>query len=283
VFTLPPLAVSLCDIGPTTSAASPRARLLDQLSAVRATGITLAVLDARAPGLRPRELDQSARRDIAALAKRAGLQLVGLDLWIPPHHWTDPAHAQRALDAAQAAVELAAQLARHTGATAEPVLTIELPDHDSHRCAPTIAALAQLHALHGVTIADVGPALWSQPSADPAQPDAESPAPAPPGVVLSVDPASEILAGRKLRPQTQRAGAARLTDATSTGRVEPGQGRLDLLAYAADLATRPPDRAIPFVTLDVRGLAPAANTTAASHAALLARVAQRWSTALAPA
>ncbi|MBL8764329.1 MAG: hypothetical protein JNM07_08680 [Phycisphaerae bacterium] len=74
-------------------------------------GFRAVQLDAAAAGGRPRELDRSARRDLAALLRRRELVLSGLDLMIPPEHFVSPAHADRAASALLAALELASELA----------------------------------------------------------------------------------------------------------------------------------------------------------------------------
>lgn len=74
-------------------------------------GARAVQIDATRAGLRPRELGRSARRDVASTLRRCGLAFSGLDLLIPPLHFVDPAHADRAAAALRAALELAAELA----------------------------------------------------------------------------------------------------------------------------------------------------------------------------
>ena len=75
-------------------------------------GIPAAQLSATQPGLRPRDLDRPARRDLAATLRRLDLRPAGLDLWIPPEHYGSATHADRAIEAARAAIELARELDR---------------------------------------------------------------------------------------------------------------------------------------------------------------------------
>jgi len=193
-------------------------------------------LDAAASGLRPRELDRSGRRDLAAVLRRTGLGLSGLDLLIPAAHFADPARAERAVDATLQAIELASDMSRLLGDAGSAMVAMTLPD------AP--AARTQLGAhceLHGVRIAD-----HSIP---------DSARPATPGIGAGLDPGALLLRGKDPASEAATAGPAlaqaRLSDADDTGRVPVGSGRLDPLAYMASLVagayTRP-------VVLDLRGL-----------------------------
>jgi len=74
-------------------------------------GIRAVSLDAAARGLRPRELSRSQRRGIAAALRRSGLDLAGLDLFIPPEHLVDPAHTSRAIGALESALTMSAEIA----------------------------------------------------------------------------------------------------------------------------------------------------------------------------
>lgn len=67
-------------------------------------------LDLTQPSLRPRELDGSARRDVAKTIVRAGLQLSGVDMFIPPADFLDAARVDRATTAVLAAIECGAEL-----------------------------------------------------------------------------------------------------------------------------------------------------------------------------
>ena len=62
--------------------AAPR-RAISQLSDA---GFRAAQLSASQPGLRPRELDQSGRRDLLATLRRREVSASGIDAWIPPEH-----------------------------------------------------------------------------------------------------------------------------------------------------------------------------------------------------
>jgi len=84
----------------------------EALAWASAAGYRGVQLSATEPELRPRELSQSARRDLAATMTRLELVCSGIDFFLPPSHLVDPAHVSRALEAIEAALELAAFLGR---------------------------------------------------------------------------------------------------------------------------------------------------------------------------
>jgi sugar phosphate isomerase/epimerase len=230
----PPLAVSLAGLNRGPDAPSgPRAAIDWAVLA----GFKAVQLDAMAPGLRPRELDRSARRDLAAILRRGGLPLTGLDLWIPPEHLLDPAKAERAMEAILRAVELGADLVRHSAGPAFAAISVVLPEGLAADIASQLARAAD-HA--GVRIADHAIKAAGVE-----------------GIHRGVDPAMQLLAGQDPALVAARAGAAlasaRLSDASLTGRVQPGSsgGRLDLVAYIASLSVAGYGRPI---ILDPRGL-----------------------------
>lgn len=79
---------------------------------VREMGFAHVQLSAAQNGLRPRELDQSARRDLLATLRRRELSVSGIDAWIPPEHFLDTAHVDRAVGAVLDAIDLAGDLGR---------------------------------------------------------------------------------------------------------------------------------------------------------------------------
>jgi len=200
-------------------------------------------LDGAAQGLRARELDRSARRDLAALFRRLNLSLSGLDLWIPPAHFRDAANADRAVAAVESGAVLVSELA---GLIAQPpapgrggrLVCIALPGDCP---SGVISHLDRACEAHGVMLADHA---W--------------PARAPAGTVgVGVDPASMIFAGAD--PVAAVSGlastpiAARLTDLAPTGRVEVGSGAgsLDRIEYEAALHAGGFED---FLVVDLRGL-----------------------------
>lgn len=206
----------------------------DAVARAAALGYRAVQLDATAAELRPRTLDRSARRDLASLLRRLELHFTGLDLFIPPEHFTDPARSDRALAAAHDALEFAAELpglcgppplGLPPGRTVSLALPRDLPPE-------LVTHLTQSAARLGSTLAD-----FSYPSA-----------PARPGTPLTqgLDPAAILLAGQD--PVAVLAAlpvpplAVRLSDLAPQGRVVPGSpnSRLDLRAFAAALTMRNP-------------------------------------------
>ncbi len=234
MFELPPLALALTGL-PTPAGVR---KLID---GVPAAGFRAVAIDATHPETRPRSLDASARRDLASLLRRSELAFAGLDLWIPPEHFTSPANADRAADAVAAACGLAVDLARGCGGASAPLVSILLPPEPLEGVVSALAAAAERfgagladHARPVRTLAargfDVGldPAMLLLADADPAR------------------EASTLL-------RQGRLSAARLSDAGPAGRVHVGApgSRLDVLAYSVSLVTGGYRE---FVTLDLRGL-----------------------------
>lgn len=198
-------------------------------------------LDATLAGIRPRDLSQRARKDLAALIARQGLQLAGVDLFLPRQHYTDPQHVDRAVTATLAAIELAADLGKATLSLGLPVAEVseevrrtlvEAADGRGVRLA--VHAEDQLDALKAWLEAVDQHALGA-----------------------GLDPAACL--ARSLKPVRtaamlgKRLAVARLSDVTGGAlRCAVGEGELELAAYrvAVDLA---PSRAGP-VVLDLRGV-----------------------------
>ena len=99
-------------MAPTLGALGDQPRsALDRLAGM---GFRSVQLSAAQPGLRPRELDRSGRRDLLTRLQRLQMPAAGLDLWIPTEHFLDPARVDRAMAAVGTAIELAADLGRCT-------------------------------------------------------------------------------------------------------------------------------------------------------------------------
>ena len=214
-----------------------------QISAGAELGFRGVQIDGAHPETRARDLDRSARRDLAALLRRAGLALSGVDLMIPPAHLAGGPHLDRAVAAVIDGVGLVAELATlgaqsGGGSPWARVLAIELPP----ACpADVVARLSAAAETAGVELADHS---W--------------PARAGSGAVgPGIDPAAIIFAGADpVAEVTRLAGvpvAARLTDMSARGRVEvgSGQGTLDRYAYEAALHARGYRG---WLVVDVRGL-----------------------------
>lgn len=227
------------------SAGDPVAAFRAAAALARGTGLAGLTLLGTLPGLRARELDRSARRDIAATLRREGLVCAGVDLPIPPSHFADPAHVDRALAATRDALILGADLAKLTELRARPVVALLLP-----RPAPAgaVEAIERAAEHAGCAAADL---TWPLDGAG-KDPGATGSAP---GLGVALDPAAIVLTGADPAAAVHSAGArlaqARWSDAASGSRVSVGAGRLDTLAYrvAVELA-RPAGMSV----ADVRGL-----------------------------
>ncbi|MEZ6243678.1 MAG: hypothetical protein R3B57_11630 [Phycisphaerales bacterium] len=208
-----------------------------------AWGGTLSVrgvrLDAAAAGVRARDLDRSARRDLAALLRRTERSLGGLDLWIPPTHFADASRVDRAVAATLGAIELAGDLAALVGGASRRSVSVILPGEVDPTVVGSIAAAAEIA---GVVVADHAWPCAEERSA---------------GIGVGVDPATVLLAGGDPSEAVSRLGGrvvvARLSDANAQGRCLPGDaaGRLDMVAYSVAIATGGAD---PEIVVDLRGL-----------------------------
>lgn len=212
-----PLAVTVAPLGDVAAA----------MAWAAANGFRGVQLSATDPQTRPRDLGASARRDLRASLVRHELQAAGIDLWIPPSHFTDPANADRALDAVRAACALASDLGR---IPVSLVLPAPAAAADGTPVASEwVAAVASAADRAGVTIADTSGAQGC---------------PWPP-IGICMDPAAVLARGDDPVSVAARAGsrlaAARLVDLLRSGMRGPPGGsdgaRLDLLGYRIALET----------------------------------------------
>ena len=211
-----PLAVSFAGLEPGES-------VRERLSWAASCGFRGVALDAANTQTRPRELGSSARRDLAAVLRRHELTLAGIDLWIPAAHFVDPARCDRAIESAVQAIDLASELAPLAGGRA--LVSVSLPRGEgAGRAAAALAgraaAVGAIVADHAVPIDDLGLGpRW-----------------------IGIDPAAIIVAGQDpaaaLMTRGEQVAAARLSDIDAGGRVEPGAGRLDSLAYVVGVSMR---------------------------------------------
>lgn len=214
----PPLAISLATLD---DPALPRGAR-DRIAWAAGAGFRAVAINAADPELRPRTLDRSARRDLAALLRRSELAMPAVELWIPPEHFASPEHADRAVAALASAAQLAADLAALTDASA-----VVATRFDEHTPAETLAAIDSAAARCGAVIADH---RW------PATGEGLHPS-----ILIGADTAAMLGAGDDppagLAAVFTRLAAVRLGDTarTSQSRVLPGKGRLDLDACAATL------------------------------------------------
>ncbi|MFN0011263.1 MAG: hypothetical protein ACKVS8_06415 [Phycisphaerales bacterium] len=213
----------------------------------RAAGFRAVHLNAAAAGLRPRDLDRSARRDVAAILRRNELALSGLDLWVPAEHFADARHAERAVAAVVGAIELAAELRTLAGERAgagSVCVSIVLPRPVPGEVVGQLRARADAA---GVRVADCALPLGEASEGDERDP-----------MAVGLDPAGMLLANVDACKEASRLGkrvaCARLSDLSPSGRIAPGDkgGRLSLTEYAVATALGCPDAP---VVLDLRGVA----------------------------
>jgi sugar phosphate isomerase/epimerase len=193
-------------------------------------------LNAALPGLRPRELDRSARRDLGVELRRRGLSCSGVDLFIPPEHLADPSKTDRAAASLSAAIELAAELGARGG-----VCTV-FPKTPAPGVVEQLAGKA-LHA--GVRLVNC---------AHPVDEGGD------PSMAVGLDCAA-VLAGdadpaQALARLGARVGVVRVADVARGAvmeRVAPGSraGRLDVFALRVAIEISAPSAA---AVLDLRGV-----------------------------
>lgn len=180
------------------------------------------VLDVTRSGVRPRDLDRSARRDVAAVLRRSGLTLAGVDVLIPAEHFALAEHVDRAVGAVVAACGLCAEVAGASGHATRGVVAVALP---RPRRAEVLAAIAAAAEREGVRVADYG---W---------PAAEGEAS--PALGVGLDAAAALAAGSGPAELVLSMGGrlvqARLSDLGAGGRVAAGGagGRLDVASFGA--------------------------------------------------
>ncbi|HVZ93923.1 MAG TPA: TIM barrel protein [Phycisphaerales bacterium] len=232
----PPLSLAL---GGLTMPGDVRQRI----ALAASLGFRAVHLNLTGDGLRPRELGRSARRDLAALLRRHELGFSGVDLWIPPGHFIDPSHADRALAAAVDAIRFTAEIGSlMSGET--PALSLELPGSSVPQSLER--TLTEEAGGAGVRIADH---TWPPRDRSTGTPADRAP------LAVGIDPAAVFLAAASADKEKSggeawlgsparaaahlggRLASARLSDIGSAGRVAPGEGRLDILAYLAALST----------------------------------------------
>lgn len=250
----PPLSLALSGLPRTGPDA-----LRHHLALASKLGYRSVQLDASVAGLRARDLDRSARRDLAALLRRSELNCTGLDLWIPPEHFVSADHTDRAVSALCATLELAADLARLSLSAVVSTarrgdlgsVSVTLPKDLTTAVRRTFEERA---ATCGVLIADHA---W------PAKLDVSHESP----IGIGLDPAMLLLAGddpvkwasrlagdkQAQRESLPRLVTARATSASSVSRVSLGArgSRLETISYGISLITGGYDQA---VVVDVRGV-----------------------------
>lgn len=193
---------------------------LDQVASLRLRHVQIA---ATMSGLRPRDLDRTARRDLLAALRRRELSLSGLDAWIPSEHFADSSLADRAVGATVEIIALAADLGR---------VPVSLVMPASSEAAAAISEAA-LHA--GVSLADH--AIDAPPRE---------------GMGVGIDPAAHLSHNKDpvaaVHAASRRLVAARLVDLLRSGLRGPigssHEGRLNVQEYRIALSVNEHQRPV---------------------------------------
>ena len=114
------------------------------LASASRLGFRSVTLSAAQPGLRPRELDRSARRGLAAELRRLELHCSGIDLFLPREHYQQSDHLDRALAAALGAIELADDLGADS-------VFLRLPPADAEAATDEVIRELAVHAARART------------------------------------------------------------------------------------------------------------------------------------
>lgn len=229
------LGLELPGIAPDIDVAE---RLRLELGFARGLGIGAVQLDGTRAGMRARELDRSARRELSALLRRQNIGFSGLDLFVPPEHFVSAQYQDRAVSAAGEALELCGELRTlvgeagtlRGGAAERVAVSVQLP---ADLPAAVRTHLCERASRAGVALADH---TWmKEQGADGFVPGV---------LVRGLDPAGVLMAGGDplavAAREARQLGAARLSDASSAGRRPAGGGageraRLDVAVYGATL------------------------------------------------
>ena len=191
-----PLAVTMSALGASPSCFTHAMKL----------NVAGVQFDASQPGLRPRELDIGARRDVAATLRRHELVAAGIDCFIPLERFIRLDAVERAMTALFESIAFAEFVGR------VPVSFFMPQDAD---LANTISQEA---ARRGVLLAD-----FTRPASNAK-------------CGIGIDPAAILLEQKNPAQEVSAAGdrlvMARVNDIDQAGQRGPiGQGRLDALAY----------------------------------------------------
>lgn len=210
--------------GPSTASEA-----IECLQAIARLGYRGVQWPATVAGLRPRDLDSSARRGVRAELARAELACAGVDVWIPPGHFLDPSTVDRAIAALEASIGLAADLA---SGPRRPVVCTLLPSPAERLEAAAagrelddaVAGLAALCEREGIAMADhaVTPSAPLARGLDPVL-----------AFAASRDPIALALAGGEPLRSVRVADLLRSGQRGPVG--EPGESRLDVVGLRAAL------------------------------------------------
>ncbi len=206
-------------------------RALDDVSDAE---LRFVQLSAAQPGMRPRELDGRARKDLIAALHRSGLMISGVDLFVPQRDWLDNQKIDRVVASVLASIAFAADIGRVPLCLSFPYRSIAKDVLDSVLTAADS---------HGVTLAIHG-------ESDPQEFDLWLECHDENFIRAAIDPATVLATDHDLNAMTAglagRLTVARLDDyaersVTDTGgRCNVGDGSLDVTSYrvALSLATR---------------------------------------------
>ena len=148
------------DLALSTLGVSPECPPRQVIEWAAGAGFRAIMLDSARVGVRPRDLDRSARRGLASLLRRLELRLAGAELWIPSEHYASPTNSERAVAAALSSIDMLAELAALI--EADRTLTLTLPADGADEA---ISVIAQ--AAHRAEIRIANAAWpWRQPSDD---------------------------------------------------------------------------------------------------------------------
>ena len=206
-------------LAPTISSFQmPPRKAIDVLSSQSWRGLQV---DARAEGTRPSQLGTSARRDLAGLVRRQGMDLAGLDLWLPEGAFLKASTLERALDRTIECIDLAADLDNC------PISMLLPVPGSSTQLQSALELILATAGRRGVRIADF---TMDASQVEPGDPLTHG---------LGLDPASLLSAGvdpvAAVHAWGARLASARLIDLTLEGlRIVPtpgGRGQLDLISY----------------------------------------------------
>lgn len=195
----------------------------ESLAWISAQGARGVQLSAAQPGLRPRELDGSARRDLRAVFRRLELECSGIDAFVPPDQFTDGVTSERAIDAVRHSCALASEMGRVPVCVSLPAPSTEAAKEARRQDA--IAALVSAASSHGVLLANI----------------ADNSAPWPP-IGVCIDPAAALASKREpdavVLASAGRIVAARIVDLLKSGTRGPighPEGQLECLDYRISL------------------------------------------------
>jgi sugar phosphate isomerase/epimerase len=196
----------------------------EAFAVLRDAGVSAVQWPAMRPGLRPRDLDASARRDLVSTLRRHELAMNGVDLWIPPEHFGEADRVDRAVAAVEESVRFAAEFGRCAVSMRLPRAAATSPDDGG--LGSVLAAVAGIAERHGVRLADhavpvVSSESWS----------------------IGLDPVALLAAGidpaAAAMEHAGRIAAARLADLDRGGLRapvgDPIDGRLDVVRYRIGL------------------------------------------------